>query len=425
VKKGDRDPDYGAAPLCTTLPARIENALIMSMDVDQDNTLKVIRDAATTANNKKVGAWTKDKAAFEKLFSLDYTLGFGEKTTKADIFLTGLVENKGDRKLTTVNIVAFTKENWKDKTFVPFKVATFTVQTDRLLLRDLGYNFVLNSRSLAKRNYTAADLDRDAIEKVYKDEEKGTPDDRAKPIDVGGMRFDIFYDDVKQDIRLLSGDSEGSKSPIYYVNPVKAGTKVTLGLTRITGEGKQLGVVVKVNGVSIYQKDQRDSLQCLKWLFDSSDKGKAYTFTGFQMDPNGDVVYPFQVLTAEQSVAKANELGARAGWIDVDVFAPGDEQVDDEDDLVVSTRGMPRGKGGKPAPKAESLKELQKTLLTMNNVAPGKKLEGRDEGVLIVHSLKPVRGSELKQQRAMPHPIRVGGITIKYYDRSGDNSVAE
>jgi hypothetical protein len=322
------------------------------------------------------------------------------------VFLTGVVRNEGDRTTTTVEIVAFTKDDWDGKV-KSTAVTTFTVKTDRALLRDLGHAFAL-SPDVAKRGVEAADRDKQAVELVVAQEE-GKKGKAPRPDDVAGLRFEVWYGDEKQTIKPLAGDKEGAKGALFQVSPPAAKEKVTLGLTRVSGEGKRLGVVVKLNGLILYKMDDRDGLQCLKWLFDAKEKGKDFKFTGFVMDADGDKVLPFRVLTRKESAAKVSELGDRAGWIDVDVFASG-EEAQEEEQLLVSTRGLPEGK--KPA----TLAELRKGLLKRNNVQiKESSVVRRARGGLIVADLEPVKGAKLDTGQ-LPNPVRIAGVSIRYYD---------
>src|SRR5262249_41727203 len=92
IKKGTRQASYDGAPLAASLPGRLENALIMTMSTDDERkTLKIIRDAAGSASQQRVGAWSRNKAAFDKLFSTRYPLAWGKQTARPSVFLTGIV----------------------------------------------------------------------------------------------------------------------------------------------------------------------------------------------------------------------------------------------------------------------------------------------------------------------------------------------
>jgi hypothetical protein len=413
VQKGTRKAGYDSAPLGTSLPGRLENALLVAMGDDEKTALNIVRDAAAAAGRQKVGKWSTDREAFRKLFAADYPLAWGDRKVRADVFLTGGVSNSGDRGTTTVEVEGFTSKDWTEQGVKRFRVSRFTVRTDRALLRDLGYSFALSSRVL-RRDVKPEQRDREAVAAVARAEngEKLAGDRQAghSPANVAGMAFEVFYDRLKQTIRPLAEDREGAKSPLFQVDPVSVGAKVSLVLTRVSDEERRLGVVLKVNGLSTFQMDDRDSLQCRKWLYDRRDRGKPDRCDGFYMDVRGDRLLPFKVLTARESEARASELGERAGWIDVDVFASGEEAQPDEQ-FLVSTRGLARA-GRHP----DSLAALRKQLLKTNNVRQ-REAKVLGKGGLIVAAPEPVPGAVLSTS-TLPNPVRLGGISIKYYDRS-------
>lgn len=423
VQKGTRTASYDAAPLAANLPGRLENALLMTMSSnDESKALKIIRDAAGSASQQRVGAWSRNKAAFGKLFSTRYPLALGKRTFQPDVFLTGVVRNKGNRATTTVDIYAFTKDSWSGGTPRVKMERLFddpiVVRTDRPLLRDLGYSFALARGSL-KRGTKVAARDQQALNQVNRDEEQGQQRQQKgqqghSPNNVAGMRLEVYYNNVKQMIRPLSEGQQGAKSPLFQVDPPPSGARVALVLTRLDGAGERLGVVMKVNGLSTYKMDDGDSLACKKWLFDAEDAGKPNRYDGFYMAVEGGAK-PFKVLSAEESATKVNELGDRAGWIDVDVFGSGEEKQAEEQKMV-STKGLARG-----AHKPSSLASLRKQLLKKNHVKIKKtKRQAVSRGGLIVDDLE--QDSEPLTTGKLPNPVRLGGISIKYYDRTSQGN---
>ena len=415
VRKGTRRAGYSSGPLGVTLPGRLENALIMAMGPDEKTALHIIRDAAGAASRQKVGKWSTDAEAFKKLFAATYPLAWGDREVRPDVFLTGTIVNTGDRTTTTVEVEGFTSKAWTGPRVKRFAVARLVVKTDRALLRDLGYSYALPP-SVLRRGVKPQERDRQAVALVEKDERGAKPTAKGglahSPANVAGMAFAISCDGVKQQVRPLTESREGARAPLFQVDPVSPGAKVALILTRVGDEERRLGVVVKVNGLSTFEMDDRDTLQCRKWLYDRSDRGKPDRIEGFWMDDRGENVLRFKVLTGRESAIRANELGERAGWIDVDVFASG-EEPQPEEQMMVSTRGLARG-GRRPA----SLAELQKQLMKRNNVRHREsKVIRKTAGGLIVADPEPAPGAPLSTGK-LPNPVRLGGISIKYYDRS-------
>jgi hypothetical protein len=142
---------------------------------------------------------------------------------------------------------------------------------------------------------------------------------------------------------------------------------------------------------------------------------------GFYMDTKGNNLQRFKVLTAEQSAAKASELGDRAGWIDVDVFASGGGKTDEETDSEearVTTRGLARS-----AKRPATLRELRKLLAKANNVRLPT-ARGRSIGGLIVHEATPEKGAPILTG-SLTNPVHLGGISIKYWDRKSGGKEIE
>lgn len=185
---------------------------------------------------------------------------------------------------------------------------------DRSLGRDLGYNVA--SRALV-------------IRKPKPDEV--LPESPTTPDDIAGMKFGIEYDGRKQEIRQTDGSE-------YTVAAPEVGQKVVLHLQRIGKEAPTFGVVLKVNGRSVFEEQDGDSLACKKWLYPVTKRLRE-DFAGFYTK-DGDRLScrEFEVVKGEAAVA---QLGPRASWIDIDVFVSrpaADPAADGE--ILISTRGI-------------------------------------------------------------------------------------
>src|SRR5262249_29456264 len=115
----------------------------------------------------------------------------------------------------------------------------------------------------------------------------------------------------------------------------------------------------------------------------------------------------------KESAEMANELGPRAGWIDIDVFGSGDEKKDgnDEPEAKISSRGLSRWRR-----KPGTLKQAQAMLRKANNVKVKKsKVVRRGPGGLILPEMEA--WEEVKLGTAdLPNPVHLGGISIRYYE---------
>ncbi|MFO0878660.1 MAG: hypothetical protein U0840_15065 [Gemmataceae bacterium] len=423
VQVGSRKPAYGGAPLGKNMPTRIENALIMTMDSNESQAIGVIRGAASRAMQGKVGSYTTSEAEFKKLFTQNYDLAWGGKTVKAQGFLTGIITNEGNRRdVTQIQIDLLTPASkFEHGKVVPTQSWKFQVRTDAILTADLGYNFALaRSRAAAK----PSKRDEQIVGQVTQQDQTGKLQQPTgggqgqvpTPDHVAGFAFELHYDGVKQDLKAMT-EGQGAQAPIYTAPPAKPGTKVAMYLTRNDDTNRKMGALLLVNGKSSFAMDTGEPYQLRKWIYDATRKGVRDEFKGFYTDTEGKNLLEFKVLTPEESLSRASEFGNKAGWIDVFVFASGDQRPPvgpDEVDMLVSSRALPRN-----VSKRASLKEVRMALLKANNIqlrSSGNKIAiGRDVGGLIVNELEPIRG-EVLQTDDLPNPILLGHLTIRYWE---------
>jgi hypothetical protein len=405
------------------MPGRLENALIMSQGSNEARAVGIIRDAAGTASQAKVGSFTQSPVAFSRLFKTSYNLAWGGKKVKADAFLTGVVSNTGDRSKTIVQMQLISPKSREGGKLKLVNVGDpIEVKTDRSLLRDMGYTYAL-ARSMTKRGVTAARRDQQAVDQVLQQEQgkKQTKQGQSQaitPTNIAGIAFELQYDGVKQTLRPMSQSQQGAKARDYLAEPMMPGTTITMVLTPLLPDGKKLGIVLKVNGRSTWQEEEEESIKCRKWLYDVDRKGVADVFKGIYTNVEGVNLKPWGVLSAAESAKMASEMGERAGWIDIDVYASGEQQAGgggkqqgDEEEVMISTRGMSRSRK-----KFSSLKELQTSLRKANNVKVKKSLVSkRGPGGLLVSDSEPAEEVKIDTGE-LPNPVHLGGISIKYYD---------
>jgi hypothetical protein len=423
VKKGSRPVSFEDAPVSLNLTTRLENTLIVSQN-PAGKTIGVIRNASGTANRNRVGPYRTSPSAFSKLFAQKYDLAWGGRKVKADAFLTGRVVNAGKgRARTSVVVEVFDSRSMKGGKLLRQRVCKFDLPTDRALLGDLGYAWAL-SPTVLSRGFRAADRDRLALRQVAGADETGEDEPQPgqsnahTPENVAGFRFEIFYD-KKQRISPLRGSREGQRLPLYQVPPAPPGSDVVMVLTRIDESDRTLGVVLKVNGLSTWRKEDAENILCRKWLYDPDRKGKPDRFLGFYLDVKGKNLLKFRSLTAEESEARASALGNRVGWIDIEVFASKEESDEKEEDAPVkkiSTRGVPRGLA-----RGAGLRAVQAAISKTNNfrVKPVKLPFGTPKLIprtLIDAEVAPLAGGEFEWGE-LPRPESLGSLSIRYHDR--------
>jgi hypothetical protein len=423
VQRGSRASSFSGGPLSHNITRRIENALILSMESNEKKAIGVIRDATGTANQAKVGPFLTNKTSFANLFKTEYPLAWGDRKVTPDGFLIGEVINKGaDRGTTRVIIRAFDQKSWDAGKVKGYRVAEFEVRTDRMLAADLGYNFDLNRSLVLKRSATWTPQRRDQAirDEITGEDEKDEslqPDkggsQQHTPLNIAGFGFELFYNGEQQPLT-PSAKGQGAKSPEYFAPPAPPGGRVNMILTRLTDEERKMGVVIMVNGKSTWKEEDGDALQCHRWIYAPSRVGVRDDFAGFYYDVGGRNLRRFRVLSAEDSEQAALELGGKAGWIEVFVFASREEGGKQDPEMLVSLRGMPLVKS-----RGLSLASLQKELMKKNNVRlKESKLKPKSVGGLILRELEPEEGGEIDTDN-LPNPELVGHLAIRYWESGG------
>src|SRR5262245_32997817 len=146
VQKGTRPASYFAAPLATGITERLSVSIVMSMKPAGGEPWGVIENAPAVLSAANIPNPIKSAAARKRAFALNCYLMWGNKTYKPTVFLTGLISNTADRKKTTIEVSYFDANSRADADSGEVKLTklgTISVDTDRALLRDLGYHYAL------------------------------------------------------------------------------------------------------------------------------------------------------------------------------------------------------------------------------------------------------------------------------------------
>ena len=358
VKRGGKPARFDNAPLNGGLATRLENLLIIHGGPSEAKAIGVIRDAGPVAARQKVGSWSGSAAERKKLFEIDYPLAWGKKKVRADAFLTGLVEISADLKETTIEMTCL-RPNRADDT----RVARFALNTDRNLVRDLGYSYVLSAsqREELTARRQGKQIDKFVVDAVAQGEEKPADDRKPKPSQatpsqVAGIEVKMLVDGKARKIAPTAAKGDG---PRWQVESPPPDRPIAFTLRNTTD--KPLGVVLKLNGTSTIDEQTEAADNCRKWVV---PPGKTFTIRGFYLfgknegadrdarnDPkpgNGPsrqkaTRLPFKVLVGEEARNMKVDLGDRFGLIEIDVFAEGKPEEPDEE-LMVSARGLPPSK---------------------------------------------------------------------------------
>jgi len=416
VKKGTRKASYNAAPLAVNLTNRLETALLVTLDEEETN-LNIIHDATKTANQQGVGAYMTSAAAFDRLFKTSYPLGFGTRKVQPSAFLTGIVENTGDRAKTKVTIVAFDAKSRSTGKLRMRQVKQFTVDTDRPLLSDLGYSYALSMTAM-RRAYDGKARTKMALSLVARRDQNGDNNpgnggsNAYTPDNIAGFAFEVLYDGVKQDVKPLQGAAQGQRGQTFQVGNAAADAQVEFALTRNVEDARTYGVLIAVNGESLWNKENADPpIVCRKWVYAPERRGTRDIFKGFYTGLEGKNLLKFKSLTAEESVARAQEMGNKAGWIDVVVFVSkeGPPGPGGEPEMLISLRGGLKGK--RPA----NLATYQKRLLAVNRLKHRVRIVAkRTTSGLLVHDAEPIEGFKIPEAE-LNNPEELARIKIRYW----------
>jgi len=401
AQRGTGKMGFSVGPINSNMVERVENMLILYTGSDKGPTIGITHEAGGAAQGAGVGAWFTDETQRKKLFDASYPLAWGTEAVKVDAFLTGKVVNAGDRKKTSVAIEAFSKTDLELKT-----VAEFTLDTDSSLARDLGSNFALS----AEQQEQAATALKDKKEQVVDDliitqalqgekkQEKPRPDQkpgqegRIAPDDIAGIKFEMTVEGKSAAIVENPGDAR------YQVSCPNKGQPVVLYLTNTTE--KRLGVVLKVAGLSTYDQQMDDSINCRKWVI---LPGKRITIRGYYSGEKAENVTPFAALDGEAAKKIISQVSERAQFIQVDVFRESTASTP----KLISARGM------KPAVRQVARTSHEKLYQQLMKSAGAVKQRGPGGVTILGPDPSATKKADPAEVVEFPGPVSIGSLAIR------------
>ncbi len=433
-------PESFASPLAGRMAERVETLLVLHAGENESKALGVIHNAGVTAARAKIHSWYASVANRKKLFDLSYPLAWGTKEVKADVFLTGKVEISKDRSQSTVTLEYFDKSNPEKLQ----RLATIRQKTDRFVLRDLGYSYVLSRSSkdklrVAKRSseeldeYVAQQVQVNQQQNNHSQQQQGQPE----PKNIGGIEFTMLVNQSPVQPRR----SVSQNDPVRYeVTSPEVGAKVAFRL-RNTTKDKTLGVVLRLNGLNTINEQTNDPESAMKWVIEpgksyllngfyevntsaqqATDRGKKPTKRDDQTSAQQELKYkPFKILVGEDVTTflqqKGEQMGSSKGLIEIDVFENGTHPSDpseEESHLLITPRGLPPSKVKQARSSFNSLKtEL------MRNARLKTKVVSRQEGgvivkrELIVADDEAIAADQSFRIRNLENPFRAAGLSIR------------
>jgi hypothetical protein len=411
VQDKNKDPQFDP-PLCGRLAERVETLLIVHNDPDEAKALGIIHQASMAAARKGIGAWFTQKDERRKLFAERYPLAWGNTLVAADAFVTGKVVLSKDRKKTTVTLECFDKD---DPTKM-YELSATTIDTDRFILRDLGYSFALSkqSKTALAGGSTLQDEDRHFVEIVERTQSAETrPEEKSQPGNIGGIAVQVLVNDKPISIRPGSTRGDGIA---WQLDCPPAKSEVMIRLRNTTD--RTLGVVLRLNGINTIHEQNADPEEAAKWVIPAR---RSYLIKGFyparggskkEKESNGASVKPFTVLVAEDARKIAIELGDKAGLIEIDVFEEGPPK---KEVLLISPKGLPPSKEKEAR---SSYLGLRSALIKSSKLKTTTVVVKNDAGVvtkksIIVPDTDAIDAGQDLETTEFRHPRLVSRLSIK------------
>lgn len=354
VQIGSREPSFTVGPINGNLPTRLENALVMHLGSEPK--IGIIHNASKAASDAKIGSWYTNQAERKKLFDVNYPLAWGDKKVKASAIVAPLVKVSSDFGKVTVVLEAFTS----DKPGTMVHLTDVAVETDTQMLRDLAKSYNVVMRGLKDKSGT--NVRKLAIQQVKaRDEETNPPMPNPNPTPtpmpvtagnsttVGDLEFKLLYDGNPVEIK---------GSEIVCPDP---GKPIVFSLTNKSS--KRIGVDVKLNGASLFKEQTEPAESCRVWVIDD---GKTSNLEGFYSEEAEGNVAKFKILIGEEAKTQRDQLGEKAGLIEITVFPEGDTTTPPSADGLQISRNLRALKAKEDKAARRDLHTLQNTLLKRN-----------------------------------------------------------
>jgi hypothetical protein len=295
-----------AGPINLNFAGRLETALLLKYDMEQDRDLTLLHDASGTAA-KVPGANHLTPEGRGHLFSAQYKALWGtRKVVTPDAFLAGRIDFSDDLRTLTVAVCAFGRDTPVQK------VVVFHAGSGLNTLVEAGESFNLRAALTKKGTFEEVDLADTAAATAEKTKE-GKADLPALDTKLVGLEIHYVDRATLADRVVPPG---GDKGQLRIPEP-NEGQDVYFVLKRNDPDPKvRYGVVLMVNGVNTLFEERLPPQQGTKWII---EPGSApITIKGFQVDAN--TVDGFVVRSAAESKANEVNYGADVGTISYSVF---------------------------------------------------------------------------------------------------------
>lgn len=412
VKKGHQAASYNVGTLNTKMALRLEHALVMANDsrhpitILQDPTAEAAKSRGLTLGTAKGRRALLDHA---------YPVAWGNKHQKPDALLTGEVALDGNMRQATITIKAFEHRH-------PERMETVAtiknLKADRELLASAGQSFVVPRRLAGARGLEEGAADDAAADDAANRDKSGS--NPLKSAD-DPIKLEILYDG--QPVALVADDSSPGELKARRSKTqadVREGQAVGFKITN-TSQSK-IGVVLAINGRNtLFQEDltQRNAGECSKWIL---DPGETYAVNGFYMSNDGKSVFPFRVLSDEES-AKVEMAPEHKGVYSLYVFSEGTGSAETAQNIELARKI--RAKSNSASEAKENLKrglhvkEVNGRLVrdsSATSARPATRHAKNPSGRgLVVAGNEAGTGSQLKELQVKFNPEPIMTVFVRYY----------
>lgn len=281
VRKQGSEAGETVGTINRDLATQLETALVIKRK--QPATFVLLLDASDTAAATP-GAGDATAEARDKLFTARYRPAWGDASNPvaADAFITGVVVV--DRELETMRVVVSAIEKQGE----PREIVSFDAVIEPALLGPLGESFstrgMLNAglpriarQEQATGSTASGGPAAGQLHHVSTDAASISAGDKPHPLadSTAPVTLVVAYDGKESPLEFRQGKA--------FVPEPGEGQKVTITVRkRKAGDGRRIGVVLKVNGENTAMRERAPDLHCYKWIL--SDAIPAVTVRGFQVD---------------------------------------------------------------------------------------------------------------------------------------------
>ena len=285
--------------------------------------LKVVDNATTVASELRIAKTqtrAEKTAARKLLLGPKYPLSDGRKVF-VDTFVTGTIIVTQNLQSLDVSIQGFKRQD-PSRTL---KLARFYSGTGNGLLASLGVPFHI------REGGNGTDAPQAALDAMLNP--RKSRDERSQL----AIQFELLYDSRPVTPSEING--------IWHVPSPRVGQQVSIKITRSDQSKKILGVVVRVNGLSVLSGKRVADFAARKYIL---APGKEILIRGFQIAGNTQQANAFEVLTDQQSHEQESRYGDDVGTITFTVFRESSAVANDQDYYVDLAQGVVDSKAPRP-----------------------------------------------------------------------------